>query len=488
MKRIVVVGSGPAGLAAAERLLTESEEPLDLTLATMGHILGGKACSWKTEDGRTLEHGQHVMLGFYEQMRALLRRAGIDPLATSVSGRGRFTIFEDRDQRSHELHLAHSSLVALVDGLRYTGLNLREKAGLASLMAREAPRIILGVPEAWDDLCLTAWCLERGLPLSFVQTNAFRMSREAQLNYPGEISAYTMLKTIRVAGRDYQSAEARIPAGGMSSIWWDRIADRIEGLGGEIARYQQLTGLVHDGRRLTGLDFATPAWHGPTLGHDHAPVPTVPGTERREAGFDAAILTLPPGSLRRVIGADATLLGLPGMGGIPKLTDVAPLGMHVWHKAAVARRRVTIVGGLPAPLGFVIDNKPIYPDYQQDSRFGACLHFVGQEAGFEDWEDEALLARSMAALRRVDGFEAMDLDGVIDFAVVRNRAPHKRYWNAEPGSLRHKPTPRTALSGLYLAGDWVRSELDFPCMENAIRSGREAAGLVLRDLRARRAA
>ena len=100
--KAVVVGGGPAGLAAAEAL---ADEGVDVTLATLGHNLGGKACSWTREDGLVAEHGQHVMLGFYKEMRALLRRCGVDPEATSVSNGGHFYIREDRDQRTHHLRL-----------------------------------------------------------------------------------------------------------------------------------------------------------------------------------------------------------------------------------------------------------------------------------------------------------------------------------------------------------------------------------------------
>ncbi len=182
---------------------------------------------------------------------------------------------------------------------------------------------------------------------------------------------------------------------------------------------------------------------------------------------------------------DDETAAIPGLCGVKRLRSVPPLGMHVWHSEMPRPRHNNIVAGLPPPLGFVVNNKPIYPSYRDDPMFGACLHFVGQESCFEHLDDLQLLERAMAALRKVDGYEMMTLDGVLDWRVVRNRAPHKRYWNAEPGSLALKPTPQTPIKGLYLAGDWVRSELDFPCMETAIRSGRQAADLVMRDLRRR---
>lgn len=485
MPKVIVVGGGPAGLAAAEALLDHGPPNLEVSLCNLGHVLGGKACSWKTEDGRTLEHGQHIVMGFYKQMRALVGRAGVDLDATSASGGGHFIVWEERDQATHHLHLAPGSLHTLVDGLTYTGWSAAEKAGFAAFFPRAMAEVLArGVPERWDDLCMTAWALERGLPARLFHTALLRASREAQLNWPGETSAYAMLKAIAAAGRDYSTANARMPAGGMSAIWWEPIAARIEALGGQVERLAKLIGIRHGPLGLEGLEFAHPMPHvpGQRYGDSAAPIPVLPATARVERA-DAAILTLPPPALAEVTDRDPLLSATAPFSHLDRLTTVAPLGLHVWHEAPVRARHRTVAMGLPPPLGYVVDNKPLYPEYRDDTRFGSCLHFVGQETCFEDWGDEALLDRALAAARQLEGYEDLDRAGVIDFAVVRNRSPHKRYWNSEPGSLAFKPQPRTPVPGLYLAGDWVRSELDFPCMENAVRSGREAAELLLRDLR-----
>ncbi len=486
MKKVVVVGSGPAGLAAAERLASAG---VAVRLYTLGHHLGGKACSWRSPDGRVLEHGQHVVLGFYDEMRALLRRSGVDHKESTVSNRGRFTIFEERDQKVYQLQLGSSTLGTLVKGLAYDGITPAEKSAFAAFMARVAPRIVAaGVPESLDDVCLTAWALERGFPISMTHSTLFRASREAQLNWPGEISAYNMLKTIRTAGRDYQTAEACLPAGGMSEIFWEPIAKRIVDLGGEVIRYSKLVGLRHEEGRLTGLVFERPIPHIPGQRYIEGSIPTDPTSTKIVEDFDAAILTLPGPALAEVLATDPVLNDMPGLSGVQHITSVAPLGLHVWHRNANTAKYQTVVAGLAPPLGFVVDNKPIYTEFRDDDRYGACLHFVGQETCFEDDDDETLLQRCLDSIQKVDGFECMDRQGVLHFEVVRNRSPHKRYWNPEPGSHKNKPEPETPVQGLFLAGDWIRSKLDFPCMENAVRSGRQAARLAMKQIDKRRAA
>ncbi|MFH1469748.1 MAG: FAD-dependent oxidoreductase [Pseudomonadota bacterium] len=476
MARVLVVGGGPAGLAAAERLLDLGQGRIELTLLNERAYLGGKAASWELADGRVLENGQHITMGFYRELPALLARAGVDHRATSVSNGGHFTIWEDRDRRAHHLHLGPSTLGTLVDGLRYTGWTLREKIGFAALLVRLAPRVLAGVPEDWDDLCLTALCTEQGLPASIFATNAFRATRDAQLNWPGEISAYAMLKTIQRAGRDYLTSEARFPAGGMSRLWWEPVARRIEALGGTIQRGRRLVALEGEGHRLRGLLVGA----ADCPAHDDEPCHAADVVAMRD--FDAVILAIPPAALAVVLARSPGLEAHPALAGCARLRPVAPLGLHVWHRRMAHPEHRTVVLGLPPPLEFCVDNKPNYAEYRDDPRFGACLHFVGQETGFEGLEGPALLDLAMAGLRRVRGYEHLDDAGILDWRVVRNRLPHQRYWNAEPGSLRHKPWPKGPLEGLWLAGDWIRSELDFPSMESAVHSGRTTAEAVLAAL------
>lgn len=483
--RIAVVGAGPAGLAAAEALL-DADPTLEVEVRTLGHVVGGRACSHDLADGRTVEHGQHVVIGFYDEMRALLARSGVDFAQAAVSNRGRMRCFEDRDDQVHELRLGRGSIAALVDGLAYDGWTAAEKAGFAETFVRGAPDVVFGVPEALDDVCLTAWCLEHGLPASVIRTNAFRASRDAQLNGPNEISAYTQLKAIQAAGRDYDTSEMFLPAGGMSTVYWEPIVRRIEALGGAVRRLSALRRIVRSGDALQGLAFSSPIPH--PLGQPWTNAyPPLDDTEEI-VPVDAAIVAVPPPVLAAILSEDPELAAHPAFAGVPKIASIAPLGLHVWHKNPVSAGARTVVMGLAPPLAFVVDNRPIYRHYRDDSRYGACLHFVGQETGFEGASDEELLATALASVRRVAEFEDLDDAGVIDWQVVRNRAPHKRYWNAEPGSLRYKPFAETPLAGMFLAGDWIRSELDFPCMEGASRSGRHAARLALGHVRALRRA
>ena len=73
--KVAVIGGGWAGIAAAIELTAAGA---DTTLFEAGRVLGGRARAVKI-DGRTLDNGQHILLGAYRETLALMRRVGADP-------------------------------------------------------------------------------------------------------------------------------------------------------------------------------------------------------------------------------------------------------------------------------------------------------------------------------------------------------------------------------------------------------------------------
>lgn len=73
--KIAVIGGGWAGIAAAVELTASGA---DTTLFEAGRVLGGRARSISI-DGRTLDNGQHILLGAYHDTLALMRQVGADP-------------------------------------------------------------------------------------------------------------------------------------------------------------------------------------------------------------------------------------------------------------------------------------------------------------------------------------------------------------------------------------------------------------------------
>ena len=475
-------------MAAAARLLERGgRDRYRVRLATLGHHFGGKADSWRDSAGRTIDHGQHVIIGWYFAMKGLLRRAGVDVEARLVSNGGHTYVYEPRDGKVHDLALVRNPLHMMVRGLGYSGLTGREKWNLARFVMGNL-NVFLGLQdiEQFDDICFTAWCLSNGLCPSIVQTNSFRMSRTAQLNWPGEISAYSMLRSVVKVGRDYRTSKYAFCDGGMSERFWAPLVAYIGRLGGEVEMMRKLTGLRHEGGRVTGALFAVPD----SAGHDAADrepglsrfehlAPSRPGTESLDQEFDHLVCTLPAPAFQELNPGDDELWRMPYFAGTRKIRGIAPLALQIWHREPVTRRYQSVISGLDGGLTFVLDNKHIVREYRENPKYGSVLYFVGQETGYEHWTDRNHLDQCLLNVSKLPGYERIDRAGILHYQVIRNRSVDKAYFDTEPGIQRFRPTTRSPLSNFWMAGDWVRSPIDFPCMEAAVRSGFEAADAIL---------
>ncbi|MBI2275746.1 MAG: FAD-dependent oxidoreductase [Dechloromonas sp.] len=73
--KVAVIGGGWAGIAAAVELTAGGAQT---TVFEAGRVFGGRARAVSL-DGRTLDNGQHILLGAYRETLALMRRIGADP-------------------------------------------------------------------------------------------------------------------------------------------------------------------------------------------------------------------------------------------------------------------------------------------------------------------------------------------------------------------------------------------------------------------------
>src|SRR5271170_4540872 len=75
-KKVVVLGAGYAGLAAATELILRGH---DVTLIEGRALLGGRAHSFAdAKSGLFLDNGQHILMGCYHETLALLRQLGVE--------------------------------------------------------------------------------------------------------------------------------------------------------------------------------------------------------------------------------------------------------------------------------------------------------------------------------------------------------------------------------------------------------------------------
>ncbi|MHB8877613.1 MAG: FAD-dependent oxidoreductase [Myxococcaceae bacterium] len=481
--RVVVVGAGPAALSAGIHLLEEAGGELEVELVSMGHQFGGKAASWRDPDGYVIDHGFHAVFGFYEEMKSLLKRAGVNLKTALVPAKGLFRFFDERTGTLEQFKFAHNPLVMLGRYARFPGLSFRERMGLSAATARMAQTMASTSLESLDDLCYSAFLLQHGTPRSVLDHPMMREVYELAFNHPFEISTYIVLRWAELSGHCFYDATFDYIAGSWSEQCWDPLARYFGRLGGTVRLRQKLERLETSGSRLTALHFATP-----DQGRHHvagAPwpgaVPVDPGSARRDDRFDAVICAIPAACFVE-LNPGGELWNDRYFGDMRNLTSVSTLSLQVWLKDPTPGGIGDSIAALPLPLGYLVDYKPLVPEFQQDGRYGAALEWVGGDVGYESVPDEELIRNARRALAQVPGFEGTDAKAPVHLSLRRNRANHQRYLLTDPGTLRFRPRVRSPVQGLFLAGDWVRNEVEGPSMEGAIRSGKAAARAVLESL------
>ncbi|MCI5056130.1 MAG: FAD-dependent oxidoreductase, partial [Flavobacteriales bacterium] len=475
-KKIVIIGGGLAGLASGIELLEQDSE-LDVTIYNMGHHIGGRATSWKNDEGYDINHGFHAIFKGYYKMKKLLRSSGTSLSKISKPNRKGY-FFEPSTGKVHQFGKT-SDIKSL--RLRYrNGYNIFNNLRYISFFLKNQHTIMRSDDiEQFDDLCFTKWALENGADEELIKLRTFRMSQDALFNWPSEISAYIAMKSFRLIGNglvyhiDGYYGEKIIQP----------IVEYFERLGGKIQPYRKLQKISFNDDKVQNLTFYQP---DPTP-HAFGTIPwkdkvgVLDETAENIKDFDAVVLAIPIDNFKELIASHVELKD--DYSNLENLQTVATLNWQIWLEKKAMPRLKTAMNGLEEPMGSVIDHKPIISKYKRNKNLGSVLEFVGQESTFEELSDDQIKELVMDNFAKIPGCRDIRECGIIFDKFTRNKSYHERYLLTDPGTLKFRPKSQTNFQNFFLAGDWIRNEIDVPTMEGAICSGQTAANLVIKSLK-----
>lgn len=227
--------------------------------------------------------------------------------------------------------------------------------------------------------------------------------------------------------------------------------------------------------------------------------------------FDWVICALPAPVTAHVLRNHAAI---PVLADIAKIPTVATLHLQAWFRDelhtlgwATASR---VLGGYPQPLNSMLTQDEILAlEPWPSPRPRGLLYLSGPFGGgwSRDSEDPADRAASdAAAYDEAKAFVTSELGkalpnavtggGTFDFSTLHaplhpadrlrdqyvrgNIDRHARYVLMKPGTLKHRPPAApAALKNLRLAGDWVKTGVDIPCIEGTVTSALQAANGIL---------
>ncbi len=464
MKTVVIIGGGLAGISAGITLL-ENSKGVDVTIYNMGHHLGGRAMSYRDADGFNIDHGLHGIFSPYDNMRSMLKRAGVKEKDTLVSNHRSCLFYEEKTGKVHSIFPDPR-----IPFPSYP-LSMYRKIVRFGRKNKRAIYIDQDI-EKLDDVCYTAWAIENGMDVELTKLRWFRFSQDAAFNWPSEISAYITLMGVRKAvgeGNYYY----------VNGTYGENIikplTDYFEKLGGKIVIRKKIVEVINDGQKVTGIRIGSPdtTIHADGTKHWLDKVPVLPESIEVIKDFDVAVLAVPVDCFRELNPGDDFFWN--GFKSVENLRTVATLSYQVWTKEPVMPKGCVTLNGLDEPMGTVADYKTIRDDYKNNPEIGSALEWVGQETSFEDKTDEELKEIIFTAFLKVPGAKDPRKAGIIHESFNRNKANYERYLLTDPGTVKFRPRTSTHFKNLFLAGDWIRNEVELPCMEGAIVSGINAA-------------
>ena len=428
--RALVVGGGVAGTAAA---LDLADTGWQVTVLESRARLGGAAYSFD-RDGLPVDTGQHVLLRCYGEYLRLLRRLGVDGVAT-VQERMDIPVLRPGAAAAHLRRAPGlpAPVHLLPTLLGYSALPVGDRLAVARAMA--ALRRVDPLDPATDQVRLGDWLRRHG-------------------QSPRTVDALWGLVT--VAALNIEVAEASLALA--ARVFRTGLLERADA--GDVATLGKPLSAVHDeaSRRAlaaAGVDVRTRerVTHVDRDGDGYL-VRTADGETRA----DAIVVAVPHRHAASLLSDDAC----PDRGRWAGLGSSPIVNVHVRYDRAVTPHR--FAAALDSPVQWVFDRTSVAGcdgQYLAVS-LSAADDLVGQAA-------DQLLQTQLRALEEL--FPAARSARVLDGFVTRE--PHATF-RQSAGSAARRPAAETRWPGLALAGAWTGT--GWPdTLEGAVRSGRQAA-------------
>jgi len=432
-RHIAVIGAGWAGCAAAVELADAGHR---VTLIESARTLGGRARAVAL-DGRTLDNGQHILLGAYKECLRLMQKTRVDTQQALL----RLPLQMRYPSAEEGMDFVVPRLPApwhVAFGLwRARGLTRKDK--IALLRFTSAAR--------WMDWRLDTDCSVETLLHNHEQTE--RLVRLmwaplciAALNTPPErASARIFLNVLRDSlGARRSASDMLIPRTDLTALFPQAAANFVTQREGET-----LTGIAI--RRITSADGK---WRLVSNATDALPM------------FDGVVVATPASQVNELLAEIAQDTLVPTFGHEPITTCYLQYGEEV---------------KLPAPFFALLDDPAanswgqfVFDRGQLDGNAGLLAVVISASTHAIEQDKEELASLVAAQLARA--FAMPELCTPLWTQVITEK---RATFSCTPDLQR--PTESTPWKGLVLAGDYLAS--DYPAtLESAVRSGVRAAALL----------
>jgi uncharacterized protein with NAD-binding domain and iron-sulfur cluster len=443
---VIIVGGGPAGLAAALRL---AQRGARITIVEATDRLGGKAGA-DIKNGKYDDHGYHIFATWYLNIWRIVDELKLgdrflDCTEFHYLRRGEFPKFNTyRNPTSW----------------RYFGYNIR--SGILSWP--EAFLFIYATLDLMAQPYRERSKLDEITITGFLRSRFYRTERVASqfehlimkgISVPANVvSAMTMRNVVGYFCK-YSEPLFRILNTNLQQGWIEPIRDELVRLGCTIEFNQTLVDLDVDNGSVQTLHFAN----------------TQTGaTSARKC--DRVLLAIPVDRLDPILG-DKMYQAAPDLARVRYLETRPMAALDIYFRSHIPKLPKEHIALVDSSFGTsFVDVSRIWGGYE-----GTVINLIASDTvPLSGLSDDLAIKALIDDLRRSIPFEDEDIERFV-------YASHKRQplFLNDAGAWPNRPTARTQVQNLYVAGDYCRSEIDLMCMEGAVTTGLHAAEAIRVD-------
>ena len=443
--RAIVVGAGLAGLTAGCDLADAGLETLVLEKRA---VAGGKVSSW-VEDGYPVESGLHIFFGCYRELLQMMRQ--VDAYKNVLWKR--HTIYVARPQgKVSKFHFPN--VPAPFNGIAaFTGNDLltwHEK--LTNVRALIRPWLTpLEKVSRWDDLTYAEWHKGFGIAEGVLTKWWNPIALSMGFLSADEMSARPMTTVFHHFSRSAEASRVGFLDGPPGERLHQPFIRYIEQRGGEVRYNSRVNELVT-------------AWQSGKLA-----VTGVRMEDWQVLEADAFVMAAPLHSARLMI--PRAVRHMPYFDNLWRLKSVPVMNVQVWFDRYVSDTD-NLFFTADAPFSVFADLAITSPLYD---RTGGSVVSMAIAPAAPMWH----LSNDEIAQRCIDALHSL-WPRARNAKVVRTsvvKIPNSIYREV-PGSDALRPTQRTPIANLALAGDYTQQDY-MASMEGAVRSGHRAARALL---------